>query len=167
VPFAGGLPPLTGVSIGGVTYDYVFTSGTYSTPTISGKAIVIGNAMINVTGSMNCDLFRVQSNSTVVLYCGGNVAFKDSDNRNQRASNFQIMGLKTCKVVDLDNEFMGSVYAPYASLTLTGSKAIFGSIAADTIILKGGSDVHYDEALADPTSGGATDGFIILSWTEL
>jgi hypothetical protein len=99
--------------------------------------------------------------------CAGNVAFKDTDNQNQRAANLQIMGLKTCKLVDLDNEFMGSVYAPYASVTLNGNKQIYGSIAADTVTLKGGSDVHYDEALADPTSGGATDGFIILSWTEL
>src|SRR6185369_17052425 len=131
-----GVPPLTGVTIGGVTYDYVFTSGNYSTPSLSGKAIVIGNALINVTGNMSCDIFRLQTNSTVILYCGGSVAFKDSDNQSQRAANFQIMGLKTCKVVDLDNEFMGSVYAPYAAVTLNGSKQIYGSIAADTVILK-------------------------------
>jgi len=61
LPFTVGLPPLTGLKIGGITYDYVFTSGTYVTPTITGSALVTGNALIYVTGNLDCKEFRLQT----------------------------------------------------------------------------------------------------------
>ena len=164
VPFTVGVPPLPGI-VDGVLYNSVFTSGTYVTPTITGRAIVTGDALIYVTGLVDCNKFVVRTNATVILYCGGDLKFKDSDNQTLRAINLEIMGLNTCKVVDLDNEFMGAVYAPYASVVLTGSREIYGSIAADRITLKGGSDLHFDEALKDPNAKKAS--FLVTSWTEL
>jgi cytoskeletal protein CcmA (bactofilin family) len=163
VPFVGGLPP----GPGALGYDYIFVSGVYQWPTLTGKVLVAGNALIYVTGNIKCNVFTIATNCSVTLYCGGSVSFNDTDNQTQRAQNFQILGLKSCKLLDLDNEFMGSVYAPYASVTFVGQKQIYGSIAADQITLKGGSDLHYDEALFDPNSASQNRGFIVISWVEL
>jgi len=167
LPFTVGLPPLKGINIGGITYDYVFTSGTYVTPTITGNALVTGNALIYVTGNLDCNEFRLQTNTTATLYCAGAIHFKDSDNQTQRAANFEVLGLSTCKTVDLDDGFMGAVYAPYAAATLNGNKEIYGSLSANSITFKGGSDLRYDEALRDLMSAGNKRGFIVTSWKEL
>jgi hypothetical protein len=164
VPFSGGVPPLPGI-VGGKLYDAVFSDGIYQMATLTGNAIVTGNAMIYVTGAVDADMFRIQTNKTVQVYCGSSFRFKDTDNQTQRAANFQIQGLPTCKTFALDNEFMGAVYAPQAAVVLNGSKQVFGSIVADSIRLTGGADVHFDEALKDPSAGQR--GFVISSWTEL
>src|SRR5207237_10845411 len=80
LPFTAGLPPLTGLNIGGITYDYVFGSGTYVTPTITRNALVTGNALIYVTGQIDCKEFRLQTNTPAAPYCGGSLRFTDSDN---------------------------------------------------------------------------------------
>lgn len=43
------------------------------------------------------------------------------------------------------------VYAPYASVDITGSGEIFGAIIGDTVQVTGAGEVHYDEALSDST----------------
>jgi len=164
VPFSGGIPPLPGI-VGGKLYNAVFSDGIYQMSTLSGDAIVTGNALIYVTGTIDCDLLRIQTNATVRLYCGGSFKFRDTDNQTQRAVNFGIFGLPSCKTFSLDNEFMGAVYAPEASVTINGSRQIYGSVVADAVRLTGGADVHFDEALLDPKSSNG--GFIITSWTEL
>jgi len=132
---------------------------------LSGDAIVTGTARVYVTGNVDCDMFRIQTNKSVQLYCGGSFKFKDTDNQTQRAVNFEILGLPTCKTFSLDNEFMGAVYAPEASVIINGSKQIYGSVVADSVRLTGGADLHFDEALRDPTNKGL--GFVVTSWTEL
>lgn len=165
VPFSAGVPPIPGV-VGGVAYTAVFNGGTFVASSLSGKVVVTDHSVVYVTGNISVDMFRILTNASITLYAGGSIEFKDSDNQTQRASNFEILGLKTCRNLDLDNEFMGAIYAPYASVTLAGSKQIYGSIAADRIILKGGSDVHYDEALVNPLNN-KKPVFTITSWTEL
>lgn len=165
VPFSAGVPALPGV-VGGVAYSAVFDGGTFVVSSLAGRAIVTDHSLIYVTGDVNCSMFRILTNASVSLYVGGDLTFNDSDNRTMRAANFEVLGLKTCRNLDLDNEFMGAVYAPYARITLNGNRQIYGSLAADRIILKGGSDVHYDEALINPSSN-KKPAFMISSWTEL
>ena len=167
-PPSGGVPALRNTKIGGKTYDFVFSSGSYQESTITGGAIVTGDAVIYCTGKFDVDKFVIQTNASVILYVGGSVRFGDSNNQTKRAANFEVLGLPTCLSLDLDNDFMGAVYAPQSSTTLNGNKAIYGSICAQFITLKGGSDIHYDEALADPISfKNQKRGFVISSWTEL
>jgi cytoskeletal protein CcmA (bactofilin family) len=164
VPFSGGVPPLPGI-VDGKLYSAVFSDGYYQVSTLSGEVIVTGKAMLYVTGNLECDLMRIKTNASVQMYCGGSFKFKDTDNQTQRAANFQIFGLPGCTTFTLDNEFMGAVYAPEAAVVINGAKQIYGSVVADSIRLTGGADVHFDEALREPT--GNKGGFIITSWIEL
>lgn len=169
VPPVGGTPGLRNLKVGTVTYDYVFDGGTYEETSLSGKVLVRGDALIYVTGKVEVEIFRIDAAGSAMLYVGGSsIKFDDTDNQTKRAANFQVLGLPAVKDVDLDNEFLGAVYTPQAKATFSGNKQIYGSICANNVILKGGADLHYDEALADPSVFKTQKrGFIISSWTEL
>jgi len=63
-------------------------------------------------------------------------------------------------------EFYGGLYAPMATLKISGSAQVFGSVIAQAIDVSGQAQVHYDTAL------GAAEGPIggydtqLLSWRE-
>ena len=72
-------------------------------------------------------------------------------------------------------KFYGALYAPGATINISGSADVFGSIVARTINVTGSAAIYYDEALADctgsmpPPTCGINQFYTttIISWREL
>lgn len=50
-------------------------------------------------------------------------------------------------------DFFGLVYAPEVAYLSTGDAALYGVVVADTVTLKGGGMLHFDESLLIPDGG--------------
>ena len=65
-------------------------------------------------------------------------------------------------LIDRSAQFVGTLYAPQAALTMSGSAAAIGALVANKITTSGGMSFHYDEAL-----GGGGSKYVVTSWAEL
>jgi hypothetical protein len=65
--------------------------------------------------------------------------------------------------VDASGKFYGTVYAPNAQLTLDAGMELFGAVAARSVEVGPGFEVHYDEALAPPPTNPV---YRLVSWEE-
>jgi hypothetical protein len=125
---------------------------------------VKGQASINVLAGATLEIY---TNSDVSI-AGGGVA-----NSNDPAS-FFLYSTKTAGSagtqsisVSGNGQLSAVLYAPNANLTMNGggsSGHVMGAAVADTISVTGGSEFHYDEALASLTSGNP---FGVSLWSEL
>jgi hypothetical protein len=105
--------------------------------------------------------------ASLKLYMGGaSASFQTVINPNTGAASFLYFGLPSNTLIGLsgNSDLTGAIYAPEASVTLTGSAGIFGAVMAHDTTMRGNAAVHYDESLADIPP---TRGFIIRSWNEL
>lgn len=62
--------------------------------------------------------------------------------------------------------FIGTINAPAAAFTVSGSASMSGAIIGKTMNISGGANVHYDEALALLGGSGGTSGYSVRSWLE-
>ena len=60
-----------------------------------------------------------------------------------------------------------AIYAPNAKVKIGGRSELFGSVVAKKVDVKGRSQVHYDEALANGGSQELTNRTSLLSWRSL
>jgi hypothetical protein len=171
IPLAG-----TTTTIGGTNYLYVAGNGDYSTPSNitmgSGQLfLVTGRARILVMGNVNLTgdaAIILTTNATVEWYQAGttvNMNGRGVVNSRGFAKDFQLVGLRTCTSVSYGGsfQFTGTVYAPSATVTLTGSADAYGALVGNSIELSGGMGLHYDEALNAPQKAR----FIASSWREV
>ena len=162
-PFVAATPPASG-TVGGVFHDYVLANGNYEMPALSGKCAVTGNAVLYVTGNINCTLLTIQPGASVKIYCAGATASFNTVNNNATAVDLQYFGMPTNTSLDLGGNWVGGVYAPQTSFSVSGNNEISGALVAKSIRMRGSCAFHYDEALGSPTASG---GVIITSWNEL
>ena len=165
----------TGRNIGGTNYLYVMGNGDYSAGNISMGSgelfLVTGRARILVTGTVNLTGdagIILATNATVEWYQLGstvNMGGRGVVNSRGFAKDFQLVGLKTCTSVSYSGsfQFTGTVYAPSATVTLTGSADAYGALVGSSIELSGGMGLHYDEALNAPQKAR----FVASSWQEV
>ena len=171
----GALTPTNGsFSVGGTNYNYVLIGGNYSMntdPNIQG-----GNAMlvtapttlyVNNTFTVGgSGYIYIAPGGSLQLYVNGNVTISGSGivNGSQTASQCQIWGMTNCTTLTYSGSavFIGTVYAPEADVTLSGSAASIGAFVGKTFTDSGGSSIHYDEALGGPTGYK----YLAASWQE-
>ena len=170
IPLAG-----TGATIGGTNYVYVAGNGDYSVGNIhmggSDTFLIRGRARILVTGNVALTTdagIILTTNATVEWYqAGGTVNMGGRGVVNPRgfAKDFQLIGLRTCTSISYSGsfQFIGTVYAPSATVTLEGSADAYGALVGNSIELKGGMGLHYDEALNSPQK----IRFIASTWREV
>ncbi len=172
VPFVSGLPPVSG-SMGGTNYTYVLSSGNYLLTSVNisgGKSMLIrGNSVLYVTGDFSTSgsgYVYIAPGASLKLYIGGQGSISGSGvvNANQRAASCSIFGLNTCSTMTYSGSsvFYGTVNAPYAAFTFSGSAGACGAFVANTVTISGGAAVHYDESLAK-----TGQGYVVLSWNEI
>jgi hypothetical protein len=134
-----------GVDAIGFTGSRTLTIRTGSSLTVytNGDIKAMGNGMINGTtaGANACSSLIIYGTtaapSTQIIKVGGN------------------------------GQLYGAIYAPNADVELRGggsSGMVLGSVVAKTINMNGGTDFHYDEALANLGGGNP---FGIAKWREL
>ena len=85
-------------------------------------------------------------------------------NGTSRAMNLSIYGLNTCTLINYTSAspFIGTVYAPYAAFTFSGTAGGFGAFSANTITIGSGAHLAFDESL-----NAAKGEYVLASWNEL
>jgi len=158
-PFPGFVP--VGGTFNGVNYAYILTAGDYSLPSLvlSGgqKMLVTGSARLtvpgNVTLSGNSQIVILES-AKLELYVGGTANVRGDGIINHGvAANFLLLGTGANDEVNLrvSTPFIGGIYAPNATFTVTAGGAgvadIQGMVVVRSLVLGADLDFHFDEAL--------------------
>lgn len=60
-------------------------------------------------------------------------------------------------------DYLGTVYAPQSPLAIAAATEIFGAVAAQSLELADGAQLHVDEALADAGPGDGTE-LVVTAW---
>ena len=174
IPFGPVSTPSPG-SVGGVNYVYVVPAGDWQLPAInlasSQKILIAAKARLYVLGTTivgGSASIVIATNASLELYARGNVDIRGAGVVNSPgvAKNFSIIGLNSCSSVYYGGgaQFVGTIYAPYAAVSLAGNTDAYGAIVGRTFSLTGTMGLHYDEALkGDPREGR----FLAASWQEL
>lgn len=157
-------------------YDYVFDSGQYQCSTLDGKILVLGDAIVYVTGDFaltGSEGIQINPGARMRLYMAGSSAKLAGNgviNATGNADNFWYFGLPSNTSLDFggNGTFTGVIYAPQAAFSLNGGGSgtddFIGASVTKTVNMHGHFRFHYDEALARK---GASRGYIIDSWDEV
>lgn len=170
-PYPTALPPSSGGStnvwqLGDDRYKFVGDFSASSTKTI----LVIGQATVYVTGTFDMKgKIILERGATLKLYVAGAFARLNQVNTDGNAFCFQYYGLPSNTSLSWggNNEYVGTVYAPQASIKLGGGGTtpydFQGSLVAESIILNGHFSFHYDENLR---RRGPMSGYVVRMWEE-
>ena len=131
----------------------------------------------------NCKVLMVTSNftitqggklyidptSTLTIYASGTVDVDGAGFINAAtAKNLTLYGLPTCTniIITASGNFIGSVYAPSAAVTISGNSPYFGSCICNSAVFQGSGKFHFDQALygAAPAS---TSTYTFSRWQEV
>jgi predicted acyltransferase (DUF342 family) len=114
------------------------------------------------------------TNGPVKIYATGNVRTSAGSRirtNNDSARDFEVMitsdNITGGKIVDLqsNSQFMGTIYAPNASLRIPSNFEIFGALKAKQVEMASNTQIHFDENLLyDPN---AADIYEVVSWRRL
>ena len=145
VPYTSGLPlppPATnGIVLSSGQYLY---NGNLNIP-----LLVTGQVFLYITGSFSAGI-NIQTNASLTLVVGGSSATLSTVNNTGNALAFQYYGLPGNTNVLTGGSFpvVGTVYAPEATVTLSGSANFSGALVGNSVRLFSEVSVHYDENLA-------------------
>jgi hypothetical protein len=160
-------------SANGTYYDAVLENGHYYTPSINGRILVLGDASLYVSDSLNVSSLVIEWSRHLDLYSGApsvSITGNNTVNSDATADSFTFWGLPTCTSLSFGGNasFTGAIYAPNANFTLNGGGNntidFIGASITKTVRLNGHFNFHYDEALA---TLGPSRGFIVTSWNEI
>jgi len=171
---AGWLQPVPLVyPYGGTNYDYRLFGGGYKQAgalTLSGQTILVtGNATLYVTGNVSISgqsFIYLAPNASLQLVVGGSTTSISGGgvvNGTGVAANFSYIGLPSNTSITYSGnaDFIGTINAPEADLTITGNADMIGAAIVNTYTGSGGGELHYDEAL------GGNSVPVMTSYTEL
>ena len=131
--------------------------------------VVTGNATFVVTGNFSMSghsFIYIAPNASLQLIVGGSTTTLSGGgvvNGTGIAANFSYIGLPSNTSVSYSggSTFIGTVNAPEADFSISGGSDFTGAAIVKSFNDSGGSNVHYDEALAG-------NGLLVMtSYTEL
>ena len=173
-PFSWGTAtyPVAGTGADGTNYNWVVGPGNNQLSGVSittgKKMLVTGDATLYVNGSFNTSgsgFVYLAPGASLKLYISGTGAVSGTGiiNGSGYAKNFSVFGLPTCTAFTYSggSAFIGTVYAPSADFTFSGSAGAFGSFTANTVTVSGGAHIAYDKAL------NADGRYVANSWNEI
>ena len=180
-PFSGGAFSIggTGGLVDGVNYSYILGPGNYETSELelrNQQMLVTGHAVLYVRGDVEVSGLggiRIAPGGSLKLFVKGNEASLGGNgviNETGNAANFSYYGLPSNKSVTMAGNatFVGTIYAPNAALTLSGSGSsdtdFVGSSVSNTVKMNGHFKFHYDESLG---KFGPRRGYTVTSWNEI
>lgn len=172
------LPSKTSNVFEGITYpnSYYLNAGNWQstgslnmnssdTILISGKVNLYLPGSLKMTGSSQ---IVIGTNSSLTIFAAADLALGGNGvaNRTGYATNLTVYGLNTSTAIDYtgNTAFVGTLYAPYANVKLSGGGYMVGSVVGNSITTSGTYEVHYDESLVQQSAGPA---FYVTSWREL
>jgi hypothetical protein len=153
-------------------YQYVLGTGIYQTGNngVNGDVRVMGNAQLIVTSQMRLRSCLIDPGASVRFYVfAADATVSGIANMNADALKFFYLGMPSNLSLSMsgNSAFVGVIYAPNATLTLSGggndSVDISGSIVAKCVKVNGKYSFHFDEALRRFGS----KGIFASSWDEI
>jgi len=164
------------LSLGSINGSRTITAGDYqaSDITIAGNSTVTisgGRVRLYVTGDIRStgnSLIRIEPGASLEIYAAGSVRIAGDGVVNDALTplNCQFYGLPTSTSWDLsgNGQWVGTVYAPNAALSMCGGGArgdMSGAVVARSITMTGQVQFHYDESLRRIGPGA---GYNLASW---
>ena len=154
LPLVGGLYP----PVGGTNYKYaVVSEGDYRVSSISlgagEKMLVNAKARLHVLGNttvLASGYILLGPDASLEWHSGGQVSLGGGGciNESRLAQNFLIVGLSTNTIsYSGSSRLIGTIYAPSAAVTLTGTSDAVGAVVCNTFTLSGSMGLHCDESL--------------------
>jgi hypothetical protein len=153
------LPPALPVApnLGDISGNTTLTSGDYRVGDFKnnkGNITISGKVRLYVTGKVALagqNYLEVTSGSSLEVYVAGDLTITGGGviNHNGVADKNSWWGLPSSTSWSLSGnaEFIGTAYAPQATLNLGGNSDFMGAFVGDQILAGGNGGVHYDEDL--------------------
>ena len=172
-PYGSGLTPVSGIGLDGLPATFVLDSENYQLGSVNlsgGKTMVVTgtNTTLYVNGNFSTSGgggVIIAPGASLKLYIAGSASFTGNGivNGSGQARNLSIYGLKTSTSFSYSgtSEFIGTVNAPNAALSFSGSAGAFGGFIGKTANITGGAHIAYDEDLRN------VGDFIMESWNEI
>jgi len=158
-----------------ITYRMVLTSGDYVIDSInmssSDKILIQGKVRLQVRGNISMtgsSQIVIDAGGTLELYVAGTADIGGGGVMNTPgyAKNFSLIGLPTSTAISYHGnaQFVGTIYAPQAAISLGGTTDAMGAFVGASMSLSGGMGIHYDEALRGNPKEGR---YLVASWQEI
>lgn len=173
-PFSwgSGFSPVAGPGGDGTNYDWVVGPGNNQLANVNisfgKKMLVTGEATLYVNGNFNTSssgYVYLAPGASLTLYIAGTATVSGTGviNGSGFARNFSVFGLPSCTAFSYSgtSAFIGTVYAPSADFSFSGSAGAFGSFTANTVTVSGGAHIAYDKGL------NAIGRYVANSWNEI
>jgi len=174
-----GALPLLGI-VGTTAYKYILEDGVdYRLSTLvlssSDKMLVRGKARLVVDQDVSLSgesFIQINTNSSLELYVKQSaVSLSGSSvvNKSGNAANFTLHGLPGLTAINMSGNgtFIGTIYAPQAKLSMSGSGNdsldFIGAAIVNEVNGSGNFKFHYDESLSYNTP----QNLVIVSWKEI
>ena len=170
------LPPAMTVApnLGDITGNTTLTSGDYRVGDLKnnkGNITISGNVRLYVTGRVALagqHYIEVTSGSRLEVYVAGDLSITGGGviNHNGIADRNTWWGLPSSTSWSLsgNGEFIGTAYAPQATLNMGGNSDYMGAFVGDQILGGGNGGIHYDEDLG---RGMSILVYKMVSWQPL
>ncbi|MGB8353162.1 MAG: hypothetical protein WCD79_04685 [Chthoniobacteraceae bacterium] len=148
----GAVLTLAQLSSGAPTYIEIWVNGDFTT---SGSGYILQQPNVHVT-----------------YYIDGQITTSGAsfNNESNIAANNLIYGIgtsSTTMTVSGNGTFIGAIDAPKYNITLSGAANFSGAFVANTLLISGGASMHYDQSLANFSTGQGASGFTVGSWVEV
>lgn len=151
---SGGFTP-GGGTVNGTNYNVILGSDKYVLSKLSGKVLVVGDATLLVTSTINLtgpDFISILPTGSLKLYMAGrtaNIGGLGVINQSSQASKFTYYGLPSNAKLAIsgNGQFAGVIYAPDTDVTLNGNGDVYGAMITKTLTANGDFQYHFDEAL--------------------
>lgn len=132
-----------------------------STQTLSGGSYMFDSITLS-------DSAQLTFTGSAIVYVNGNVTLNSSAGivtKDDFPGNLQIYVIGANAIlIQNSTQFYGAIYAPGSNLTLQDTAQVYGAVKADVTLIEEDAQIHYDEALADPTN--SRNEVRILAWVE-
>jgi hypothetical protein len=160
--------------LGTITSAQTISSGDWQADSVDCKnsILITGHVRLYVSGDFTTTgqgYLQISPGASLEVYIGGNVKLAGGGviNGSGLAANNQWYGLtsSTDWKVAGGGQWLGTVYAPEASVKFTGNSDSFGAFVANDFTISGGAGFHYDEALKNLSGGNQR--YSVATWQEL
>lgn len=135
---------------------------------VEGKTTVSGSGKIQIVPSPSSATLNVE------IYANDDVSIAGSGvlNNTYLAANCSIWGTTNCTDISVtgNSGYIGTIYAPEATVDLTGSSFAMGAFLGGAIKFTGNTGYYIDESLIGKSSSSSSSSakpYKLISWVEL
>jgi hypothetical protein len=135
---------------------------------------IAGPVVITVTGNLeisNNAKIQIATTGSLEIHLAGDLAINGNgiQNDTKLPRNLAIIGTvaeNDTLGMATNTAFHGVIYTPLASLTVSNSQAIYGSIVAKAVTFNASPSIHYDLSLRQAVFSGIETPYAISDWRE-